>query len=94
MSIVCGKILYIDFKGAFFVVDGLMVVNAIVAVLIIVAVVLQPGKSAGLGTIDGGAEALFGGKVKGIDIILSKATFVLAVVFAAINILLAKLTMF
>ena len=71
----------------------LMAVDAILAILIIAVVILQPGKSAGLGTIDGGAEALFGSKVKGIDIILSKATMVLAVLFGAVNIMLVKLTM-
>lgn len=73
-------------------ITGLMVVDAIIAVLIIVAVILQPGRSAGLGAIDGGADALFGGKVKGMDLLLYKATMALAVIFGAINILLAKLT--
>lgn len=69
-----------------------MVVDAIVAILLIAAVVMQSGKSAGLGTIDGGAEALFGGRVKGIDQLLAKLTMVLALVFAVINIVLAKMT--
>ena len=70
----------------------MMVLDAVIAILIIVAVILQPGKSAGLGAIDGGAEMLFGGKVKGINVFLHKATMALAVIFAAINILLAKMT--
>jgi len=73
-------------------IDILMVVDAIVAILLIAAVVMQSGKSAGLGTIDGGAEALFGGRVKGIDQLLAKLTMVLALVFAVINIVLAKMT--
>ena len=73
-------------------ITALMAADAILAVLLIAVVILQPGKSAGLGTIDGGAEALFGGKVKGVDVMLSKATMVLAVLFAAVNIVLAKLT--
>lgn len=79
-------------EGGCILVDILMVVDALVAILLIAAVVMQSGKSAGLGTIDGGAEALFGGRVKGIDQLLSKITMVLAVVFAALNIFLAKMT--
>ena len=74
-------------------ITALMVLDAIVAVLLIAAVILQSGKSAGLGTIDGGAETLLGGKVKGVDRLLSKATKVLAVLFGLINIILAKMTM-
>lgn len=73
-------------------VDFLMVVDAIIAILLIAAVVMQSGKSAGLGTIDGGAETLFGGRVKGIDQLLSKLTMVLAVAFAIVNIILARMT--
>jgi preprotein translocase subunit SecG len=75
------------------VVTGLLVLDALIAVLIIVVVILQPGRSAGLGAIDGGADALFGGKVKGVDLLLYKATMALAVLFGVINVLLAKLTM-
>ncbi|MDR3348025.1 MAG: preprotein translocase subunit SecG [Acidaminococcales bacterium] len=74
-------------------VTGLLVLDALIAVLIIVVVILQPGRSAGLGAIDGGADALFGGKVKGVDLLLYKATMALAVLFGVINVLLAKLTM-
>jgi preprotein translocase subunit SecG len=83
---------FIEQGGRTVFITGLMVVDAIIAVLIIVAVILQPGRSAGLGAIDGGADALFGGKVKGMDLLLYKATMALAVIFGAINILLAKLT--
>lgn len=73
-------------------ITALMIADAVIAVLLIAVVILQPGKSAGLGTIDGGAEAIFGSKVKGVDIMLYKATIVLAVLFAVINLVLAKLT--
>ncbi len=70
-----------------------MVADVIIAILLIATVVLQSGKSAGLGSIDGGADALFGGKVKGIDVLLSKATMLLAFLFALLNMVLAKMTM-
>ncbi len=69
---------------------ALMVVDAVVAILLIATVVMQSGKSAGLGTIDGGAESFFGGKAKGLDEMLSKATMGLAIAFAIINLILAK----
>ncbi len=71
-------------------ITGLMVADAVVAILLIAAIVLQSGKSAGLGTIDGGAETIFGDKAKGLDVLLSKATMILAMLFAVINLFLAK----
>lgn len=53
------------------------------AVIMIVLVLLQSGKSAGLsGAISGGAEQLFGKqKARGIDLVLHRATIVAAVIF-------------
>ena len=59
---------------------SLLVIDAIA---LIVVVLLQSGKSAGLsGAISGGAEQLFGKqKVRGIDAVLHRVTVVLAVLF-------------
>ncbi len=59
---------------------SLLVIDAIA---LIVVVLLQSGKSAGLsGAISGGAEQLFGKlKVRGIDLVLHRITVVLAVLF-------------
>ncbi|WP_010098429.1 preprotein translocase subunit SecG [Ornithinibacillus scapharcae] len=53
------------------------------AVIMIVLVLLQSGKSAGLsGAISGGAEQLFGKqKARGIDLVLHRATIVAGVLF-------------
>jgi preprotein translocase subunit SecG len=72
----------------------LLAADAVLAVLLIAVIILQPGKSAGLGSIDGGMEAFFGGKVKGMDIILYKATMGLSLLFALVNIILAKTSAF
>ena len=65
----------------------LMVLEAVVCIALIAAVVLQSGKSAGLsGSIAGGAETLFGGKKKGLDEMLAKATMVLGVLFGVLYI--------
>lgn len=55
---------------------------------LIVVVLLQSGKSAGLsGAISGGAETLFGKqKARGIDLILHRITIVLGVLFFVLTI--------
>jgi preprotein translocase subunit SecG len=57
----------------------------------IVVVLLQSGKQAGLsGSIAGGAQSLFG-KKKGVDSFLGKITVVFAVVFMVLAIVLASM---
>ena len=69
----------------------LMVLEAVICIALIATVVLQSGKSAGLsGSIAGGAETLFGGKKKGLDEMLAKATMVLGVVFGVITMALVR----
>ncbi len=70
--------------------SALMIIDGLLALAIIAVVVLQSSKSAGMsGAIAGGAETVFGGKKKGLDEILSKATMVLGVLFGLVNLLLA-----
>ncbi|WP_045518079.1 preprotein translocase subunit SecG [Neobacillus niacini] len=63
----------------------------IVSIGLILVVLLQSGKSAGLsGAISGGAETLFGKqKARGLDLILHRITVVLAVLFIILAILVA-----
>ena len=69
-----------------------MVLEAVLAIALIVSVVLQSGKSAGLsGSIAGGAESIFGGKRKGLDEILAKATIIIAALFGIVTMALVKL---
>lgn len=71
----------------------LMVVEGLICLSLIATVVLQSGKSAGMGgSIGGGADAIFGGKKKGLDEILSKATMVLGGLFAIVTMVLVKLS--
>ncbi len=73
-------------------VTGLMILEAVLSIALILAVVLQSGKSAGLsGSIGGGAESLFGGKAKGLDQILAKATIIIAALFGVVTMALVKL---
>jgi preprotein translocase subunit SecG len=62
-----------------------------VSIGLILVVLLQSGKSAGLsGAISGGAETLFGKqKARGLDLILHRITIVLAVLFIILAVLVA-----
>jgi preprotein translocase subunit SecG len=67
----------------------LQILQSLIAIGLIVVVILQPGRSAGLGIVGGGAESLLGRKRKGIDAFLSKITVYLAVGFMIASISLA-----
>lgn len=70
----------------------LMIVEAVLSIALIAVVVLQSGKSAGLsGSIAGGAESFFGGKRKGLDGILARATVIIAALFGVVTLALVKL---
>ena len=73
-------------------ITGLMILEALLSIALIAAVVLQSGKSAGMsGAITGGAETLFGGKKKGMDELLAKATIIIGVLFGIVTLALVKL---
>lgn len=65
----------------------------IVSLALIVVVLLQSGKSAGLsGAISGGAEQLFGKqKARGMELVLHRVTIVLSVLFFVLTIAVMKL---
>jgi len=69
----------------------LVTLLVIVCIALIACVLLQSGKSAGLsGAISGGAEQLFGKqKARGLDLVLHRATIVLAIIFFALTLLIA-----
>ncbi|BAL82051.1 putative protein translocase subunit SecG [Selenomonas ruminantium subsp. lactilytica TAM6421] len=70
----------------------LMIIDALVAIALIAAVLGQEAKSAGMGGMGGGADTVFSGKARGMDALLARVTVVLAVLFAGITILIAKMT--
>lgn len=68
-------------------VTALTILHLISAVGLIVVVLLQSGKSAGLGgAITGGAEQMMGSEAKGMDAFLSRLTTGLAVAFMLLSI--------
>lgn len=69
-----------------------LVFQVLIGLGIIATILLQSGKSAGLsGSIAGGSEALFGGKKKGLDELLSKITAWLAAIFMVLTLVIAIL---
>jgi preprotein translocase subunit SecG len=69
----------------------LLILILVVSVGLVVAILLQSGRSAGLsGAISGGAETFFG-KKKGVDDFLSRLTVILSVAFMVLAIVMAYL---
>ncbi len=65
------------------------ILQVIAALGLISTVLLQTGKSAGLGSIAGGAESLFGGSKKGMDDLFSKLSTASAIAFLVLTLLLS-----
>lgn len=71
-----------------------LVINIVYLVLclaLIAIVLLQSGRSAGLGAIEGGAQTLVG-KKKGLDDLLGKVTTYVAVAFMILTIVMIVLS--
>lgn len=71
-------------------INVLTAIYILVCIALIVTVLMQSGRSASLGVIEGGAQSLFG-KKKGLDEKLSRATTYLAIVFMLFTIVLTIL---
>ena len=70
----------------------LMIIDAIVAIGLIASVLGQEAKSAGMGGMGGGADTVFSGKARGMEALLARVTVVLAILFAIITMVIAKMT--
>lgn len=68
----------------------LMVVDIVVSVILIASVLLQSGKSSGFAGL-GGGESMFSGKPTDMDEALSSITVVFGLIFAVLNIVIARL---
>ncbi len=82
-----------NFIGGNIMKTALIILQIVVSIALVLIVLFQEGKSAGLsGTIAGGAETFFGkNKGRSIDGLLKKLTAVLAVVFLVTSVLLSIL---
>ena len=68
-----------------------LVLQIIASIGLIATVLLQSGSTAGLGTISGGAESLFGGNKKGMDELLSKVSVGCAISFMVLTLVLCAI---
>lgn len=71
----------------------LMVLDAVVGLLLIASVIMQTPKSAGMG-MGGGSDTVFSSSARGLDALLARVTVVLAAIFAALTLFIAKTTAF
>ncbi len=68
------------------------VILAILSVLLILVILLQSGRSAGLsGVITGGADQMVNRRARGLDSLLAKVTVVIATLFFLVTLLIAYL---
>ena len=79
-------------RGMIYLLTFLMVLDAIVAIGLVAAILGQEPKSAGMGGMDGGGDTVFSGKARGMDALLARVTVVFAILFAAITLVIAKMT--
>ena len=68
-----------------------LIAQIIASVGLITTVLLQDGNTAGMGTIAGGAETLFGGNKKGLDELLGKISIGCAIGFIVMTLVLCVL---
>jgi preprotein translocase subunit SecG len=71
-------------------ITALKVVLGLVAVGLVVSIIMQSGRAAGLGAIAGGAETIFGRK-KNMDTFFGRLTIGLGIGFMVLSLLLAVL---
>ena len=70
----------------------LMILDALISISLIVVILGQEAKSGGMGGMDGGTDAVFSGKARGMDALLARITVILGVMFAVITIIIARMT--
>ncbi|MDP3058173.1 MAG: preprotein translocase subunit SecG [bacterium] len=69
-------------------ITALKIFQALIAIGLIVAILMQSGRSMGLGVISGGAESIFGRK-KSMDSFFSKLAIGLGIAFLVFSIVIA-----
>lgn len=69
----------------------ILILQIVACIGLISTVLLQSGSSAGLGSISGGAENLFGSSKKGLDELFSKLSTVCAITFLILTLILSIL---
>ena len=70
----------------------LMIIDAIVAIGLITSVLMQEGKTSGMGSLSGQNETAFSSNARGLDALMARFTVFFAVLFMIVTIIIAKLT--
>ncbi|WP_183860319.1 preprotein translocase subunit SecG [Pectinatus brassicae] len=69
-----------------------MIIDAVIAIGLIASVLLQEGKSAGMGGLSGETDTVFSSKARGLDALMAKVTVVFAILFGILTVIIAKMT--
>lgn len=70
----------------------LIVIDVVLGLAVMAAILLQTGYSAGIsGAFGGGSQQAYGGKKRGVDELLERVALVLAILFAVVTLILARL---
>ena len=69
----------------------LMIIDALVAIGLIASVLMQEGKSAGLGSLSGQNETAFSSSARGKDALRARFTVYIAVLIMIITLIIAKM---
>ncbi|BEU88556.1 hypothetical protein TAMA11512_20200 [Selenomonas sp. TAMA-11512] len=70
---------------------GLMVLDALLGIALIVSVLGQEPKSAGMG-FGAADDTVFSSKARGLDALLARVTIILAIAFGGLTLAIVKLT--
>ena len=70
----------------------LMILDAFIAIGLIASVLMQEGKTAGMGGLSGQKETAFSSSARGMDALMARFTVFFAVLFMIVTIVIAKIT--
>ena len=70
----------------------LMILDALIAIGLIASVLMQEGKTAGMGGLSGQNETAFSSSARGMDALMARFTVFFAVLFMLVTIVIAKIT--
>lgn len=70
----------------------LMILDALIAIGLIASVLMQEGKTAGMGGLSSQNETAFSSSARGMDALMARFTVFFAVLFMIVTIVIAKIT--
>ena len=70
----------------------LMILDALIAIGLIASVLMQEGKTSGMGSLSGQHETVFSSSARGLDALMARFTVFFAVLFMIVTVIIAKIT--